>query len=275
MRHRGSAMAEGANCVTLVCFPGKPAGLCKTCAQCSELELGPEQCNLGMPCNQLPSDTGQLHAWCSSWQSASLGYHQCLVLSWGWLCLPIHKPHLKPRLSAHWAANSPHVGLRLHWAKSDFFPFSVVSIQLCLPKVLIPAQIRAHSSPLLVGFLPRSIGWDQSFSSHCLLYFSVFTEFTISWFFEVFSLCSFPFTWLCSSGIAFAPLSVWGRDTRHWTMVYTWSRTSLSLWTLHSVWVCQTPPSHHSRNNSLDPFKYQNWLPLEINHQTDNKRQAG
>ena len=94
---------------------------------------------------------------------------------------------------------------------------------------------QGHTLSPLERFLPRYIHQDQFFLSHRVLYFSVLREFTISpGLFEIFSLCCFPFTWLCSSGAAFAPLSVWCRDTRHWTVVYTWSRTSLSLWTLHS-----------------------------------------
>lgn len=103
-------------------------------------------------------------------------------------------------------------------------------------------------SSLLVGFLPRYIGQDQYFSPRCQLYFSVFTEFTISPnFFGIFSLCSFPFVWFCSSGVVFAPLSVWCRHKALGSglhMVQSFLQPLNPLLRYPSG--CQAPPSHHS-----------------------------
>lgn len=201
-------------------------------------------------------------------------------------CLSVPKPQFELRLNTKRAANMSEASSQATPGFMWFFPFQhslSVIILLCLPKVLISiADQRHHFSSLSVGILPGYLGQDWSFSSHCLSYLSVFTEPNISPdFFKMLRL-HFSFPQPGSTFLALWLLSIHCLmlETMHWTMFYTWSRISLSLWAFCSDILLDLSDRyfHYTtqmfNNNSLDLLKNQNLLPLEINHQTD-KRQVG
>lgn len=150
-------------------------------------------------------------------------------------CLSVPKPQFELRLNTKRAANMSEASSQAMPGFMWFFSFSAFpfSKRPTLPKVLISiADQRHHFSSLSVGILPGYLGQDWSFSSHCLSYLSVFTEPNISPdFFEMLHL-HFFFPQPGSTLLALWLLSIrfLMLETMHWTMFYTWSRISLSLW---------------------------------------------